>query len=119
MGKYFWDNDPNDKKDDDTQDIQEIENQNNQLREMLAKARVSIDQLDHLYAQYFSGYEKRPPNNQRSKLEQLMKTAEKHPKPTPSLKFQYNTIYSRYITYRDRWDKKCKEMESGKPRGRL
>ena len=82
--------------------------------ELMTRAEPMIDQLDHLYMMFSSGAEKIPPNEKRKILDQTMATLQAMGKSTPSLSFRYNSLHSRYISYRDRWDKMLKDLEDGK-----
>ena len=84
------------------------------LDAILEKAQTMIDQIDHLYGMYFSGVEKLPPNQVRSVLDQIMVSLQNQQKSTPSQKFKYSSLVSRFQSYRDRWDKKLKDLEKGR-----
>jgi hypothetical protein len=80
----------------------------------LEKVQSMIDQVDHLYGMYFSGVDKLPPIQVRSVLEQLMVSLQNQQKSTPAQKFKYSNLVSRFQAYRDRWDKKLKDLEKGR-----
>ncbi len=112
MGKYFWDTDQ------ESDSKAPARNENDELRAALHSMEILIDQLDHLYAQYFARYEKRPPIEKRRMLDAKMTQLESAVKPTPDLKFRFGAVQSKYTTFRDRWEKQLKDFESGKARGR-
>jgi len=78
------------------------------------KVQSMIDQVDHLYGMYFAGVDKLPPIQVRSVLEQLMTSLQNQQKSTPAQKFKYSNLVSRFQAYRDRWDKKLKDLEKGR-----
>ena len=84
------------------------------LDALMEKAQSMIDQVDHLYGMYFAGVEKIPPHQVRSVLDQLMLSLQNQQKSTPAQKFKYTSLASRFQSYRDRWDKKLKDLEKGR-----
>ena len=85
-----------------------------QLDTMLLQAEPLIEQVNSLYNQYLAGVERAPPIERRKLLEQLMAAILATPKPTQSYQFRANGTNSKYLTYRDRWDRMMKDLESGK-----
>ncbi|MFZ9594718.1 MAG: hypothetical protein ACO3A2_01425 [Bdellovibrionia bacterium] len=90
------------------------ENTTEKLLDLMTRADPLIDQLNNLYNQYFSGAEKTPPNERRKILDQIMATLQLMSKPTASALYRYTTVQSKYLTFRDRWDKRLKDLENGK-----
>jgi hypothetical protein len=84
------------------------------LMEYLKRADPMIEQINNLYNQYLTGAEKRPPTERRKQLDQLMATIMIMGKPTKSLQFRCNSLHYYYATYRDRWDRLMRDLESGK-----
>lgn len=84
------------------------------LRELLDRAGPMIDQLNNLYNQYIAGALQTPPLERRNQLDSIISTVTVMAKPTKALRFKFNTIQGKYIIYRDRWDKRMKDLESGK-----
>lgn len=78
------------------------------------RAEALIEQLNNLYNQYVAGVERLPPNERRKQLDQTMASLATVHKPTAAYLYRYNNLQSRYIAYRDRWDKLLKDLESGK-----
>lgn len=85
-----------------------------QLVELMKRAEPMIEQLDHLYMMFVAGAEKIPPNEKRKILDQTMATLMTMSKSSQSSAFKYNSLHSRYVAYRDRWDKMLKDLEDGK-----
>ncbi|HTL11410.1 MAG TPA: hypothetical protein VL588_02915 [Bdellovibrionota bacterium] len=84
--------------------------------ELIDRAVPLIEQLNNLYNMFFAGAEKRPPIERRKVLDQVIDTLTKIGKNTAAQRFKYQGVYQQYVTYRDRWDKKLKELEEGKIR---
>jgi hypothetical protein len=84
------------------------------LVELIERALPLIEQLNNLYNQYISGVERCPPLERRKQLDQLMATLTLMSKPTPAYQFRFNTLNSSYLTHRERWERLCKDLESGK-----
>jgi len=82
--------------------------------EFIQRAEILIDQLNNLYNMFAAGAEQLPPAEKRRQLDQLMVTLTYTGKPTPSMLFKCNSIVSRYTTYKERWDRMLKDVESGK-----
>jgi hypothetical protein len=73
------------------------------------EAEVMIERLNNLYNQFFTGIEKRPPIEPRSKLENLMMSLAQSAKATPQVKFRYQTLLSRFSVHKDRWERLMKQ----------
>ena len=89
------------------------------LDDLLARAEPLVEQLNNLYNIYASGAELNPPIERRKNLEQVMVTLQMMPKPTPGALYKYTAIQGKFQTYRNRWDKLMKDLESGKIRRRV
>ena len=84
------------------------------LLELFARAEPLIDQVNALYGQYIAGVESLPPLERRGQLDQLMLTLQTIHKPTAAYQFRFNSLQASYLSHRDRWDRMCKNLESGK-----
>ncbi len=85
-----------------------------ELEQYIQKAGFLIEQLNNLYQMFMLGVEKFPPVERRKQLEQMMLALQSASKTSPSLIFKFNGVQSRYVTYRDRWDRLLKDLDSGK-----
>ena len=83
---------------------------------LLERGEPMIDQLNNLYNQFMAGVERAPPIAQRKQLDELFNSISQLPKNTPALRFRYDNVYSKYRTFRDRWDKLMRDLEDGKAR---
>lgn len=86
------------------------------IRALMAQIEPRIEQVHQLYRQYFSGVEKRPPKVMHEQLQQQIVSLKASQKPTPSLKFQADTLIARFTTYQQQWEKLLKQMETSKKR---
>ncbi len=102
------------KKQSTPQKIGSIEGNTDRLNEHITQAEPLIEQLNHLYNQFFSGAEKLPPTERRTQLEQVMNLIHLMSKPTVTIQFRCNTLWAHFVANRDRWDKKMKDFEMGK-----
>jgi hypothetical protein len=82
--------------------------------ELLKKSEVLIEQINTLLNQYLQGAQKTPPTELRIQLESILTKLSKEKTNKVSFKFKYQTIHARYLTYRERWDKITRDLESGK-----
>ena len=86
------------------------------LIELMDRAEPLIEQLNALYQQYITGVESRPPIERRTHLDQVMTALQMMAKPTATYQFRYQSILQSYHTHRERWERLCKDLETGKIR---
>ncbi len=89
------------------------------LDELLLRAEPLVEQLNNLYNIYISGADQIPPIERRKNLDMIMVSLQMMSKPTPGALYRYTAIQSKYETYRNRWDKMMKDLESGKIKRRV
>ncbi|MEN9724144.1 MAG: hypothetical protein RJB38_2130 [Pseudomonadota bacterium] len=82
--------------------------------QLLDRIEPLLEQVHLLYGQYFGGVERLPPIERRKHLDQTMHSLSLMPKPTPALQFRFNTVQSRFRSYTEQWDRRLRELESGK-----
>ncbi len=82
--------------------------------ELLRRASVTIDQLEHLYRQYAVGVLARPPIEERNRLEQMMAQLSHAIKGTTTDRFRFSGVLQSHSTHKARWDKLLADIESGK-----
>lgn len=93
-----------------SQQVGSVSGTTEKINELIQQAEPMIEQLNHLYQQYFIGTEKKPPLELRKRLDQLMNTVQVMTKPTVTIQFKCNTLYAHYVSFRDRWDKIMKRL---------
>jgi len=84
------------------------------LKQLIDRVEPVIEQVNTLYQQYLTGVERLPPIERRKQLEQMMEAITVAPKATAAVRFLANGIASRFLTYRDRWDRLLRDLEAGK-----
>lgn len=85
------------------------------LDEWLSKADTLIEQIQNLYQLYLNGMERLPPLTHRKQLEDLFShKINLAAKTSASLKFKSQQLLTKYTTYKDKWDRIHKDLESGK-----
>lgn len=84
------------------------------MSELFDRMEPLIERLNSLYNQYILGVETRPPIEVRSQLDQLVTKLRNLGKPTPAQQFRFSTLNTSYNMHCDRWDRMCKDLESGK-----
>lgn len=82
--------------------------------DLISKAEVLVEQVQNLYHMYVSGLERLPPITQRKLLEDISAKILAAPKPTASLSFRAGSFSTKLQTYRDKWDRLMRDVESGK-----
>jgi thiamine kinase-like enzyme len=90
------------------------ENVGAKIDELIARAEPMVEQVNNLYTQFVAGVERLPPLERRKQLEQILAQLQTIHKPNATYSFKVNTLHTRFITMRDRWDKLIKDLESGK-----
>jgi hypothetical protein len=83
------------------------------LIELLGKCEIMMEQISNLYNMWLNGMERTPPTVQRKHLEDLLLKIQAAPKPTANLKFRVSQFHTKYGTYKDKWDRLLKDVESG------
>ena len=78
---------------------------------LISQANILLEQVHHLYAQYFARVAKLPPLVERTRLEQIITAIDRAEKGTPAAKFQAQQVHAKFVTYRDLWDRKTRELE--------
>lgn len=84
------------------------------LIELLTKCEIMMEQITNLYGMWIQGMERTPPTVQRKHLEDLILKVNAAPKPSTNLKFRVSQFHTKYTTFKDKWDRILKDVESGK-----
>jgi hypothetical protein len=84
------------------------------LIELLDRVEPLMEQVNILYSQYFTGVERLPPVERRKQLGQIMNSLALMSKPTQVLQFRFKSVQSRFQSFCDQWDRKLRDLESGK-----
>jgi hypothetical protein len=82
-----------------------------QIDRKLQEARALMDQTHQLYLQYFNRVEKRPPIEKAKMLEAKVEELQRYSTNVTAAKFKVGQFASQYVTMKDLWTRKLKEME--------
>ena len=83
------------------------------LEEELRNMDEGLRRLKIEYHIFFNGNRKTPPEDLRLRLERLAKQLSERAGMTQAQRFRYNTLLTRYYTYRSLWRRKLQEQEKG------
>lgn len=97
-----------------TREMRSRETEQNPILKLIARADLMLEQIQHLYNMYVAGVEKTPPLTQRKQIEEMMSKLGGAPKNNQTILFRFNQFQTKYQTYKDRWDRLIKNIESGK-----
>ena len=84
------------------------------LVELIQKAESLMEQIQGLYNMYVAGMERTPPVTHRKHLEDIAFKIQNAAKTSAGLKFRAQQFHAKYQTYKDKWDRLMKDIESGK-----
>lgn len=111
--KWNWDLYEGTAKKDDSMIVDMSEAELQRLSDLLDRAVPLIEQVNSLYNQFRMGVEKRPPNERQSQLDQVITAIQSMRKPTEGARFRVRQLVSKYMAYKDRWDRILKIVENG------
>src|SRR4051812_6182258 len=74
---------------------------------------VSIAELQVLYEKYFLGIDRRPPETERKRISDRMRTLKGTLVKNTALKFRLHTLFAKLISFERMWDRTLREMEEG------
>jgi hypothetical protein len=75
----------------------------------------SIRQLQIEWEKFFSGIEKKPPMDMKTRLERLIRKYAGEEIRNNTERFRYQTLTARYATFNELWSKRLRAMEEGRP----
>jgi hypothetical protein len=87
------------------------------LAEDLDTLERSIRQLQIDWDRFFSGLEKKPPNDLKVKVEAIVRRHANAEIRSNAERFRYQTLTARYSTFNELWSKKLRAREEGKAFG--
>ena len=87
------------------------------LSEDLDKLEKAIRQLQIEWDKFFGGIEKKPPNDMKFRVEQLVRQYAHQEIRNNGERFRYQSLTARYNTMNELWSKKLRAIEEGKPLG--
>jgi hypothetical protein len=83
------------------------------LQEELAAMDESIAELQVRYEKFFLGIDRRPPESDRKRVSERMRTLKSTLVKNTSLKFRLHTLFAKLISFERMWDRTLREMEDG------
>ena len=87
------------------------------LNEDLDILEKSIRQLQIEWEKFFSGIERKPPVDLRTKLEAMIRRYSNTEIRNNTERFRFQNLASRYQTFAELWAKRLRAMEEGRPVG--
>ncbi len=92
----------------------EKENNSVKIDGLLKRIEPLLEQVNNLYNLFATGVERLPPREKRKQLETWIANLQATPKANPTYAFKVTTLVNRFATFRDRWDRLVRDLESGK-----
>ena len=80
---------------------------------VLKDLESEIARLRSLYEQYFQGLERVPPVRMRERLDRQVRQLRRNQPQNTAMRFKYQTIFQRWITFTQYWDRICRRIEEG------
>lgn len=87
------------------------------LEDDLALIETSIRQLQIEWDKFFGGVERKPPTDQKTRLEALLRRHANAEIRNNAERFRYQNLTARYNTMNELWTKRLRAMEEGRPMG--
>jgi hypothetical protein len=87
------------------------------LEDDLTLIETSIRQLQIEWDKFFGGVERKPPTDQKTRLEALLRRHANAEIRNNAERFRYQNLTARYNTMSELWTKKLRAMEEGRPMG--
>jgi len=87
------------------------------LEDDLVLIEASLRQLQIEWDKFFGGVERKPPTDQKTRLEALLRRHANAEIRNNAERFRYQNLTARYNTMNELWTKKLRAMEEGRPLG--
>ena len=87
------------------------------LEDDLGLIETSLRQLQIEWDKFFGGVERKPPTDQKTRLEALLRRHANAEIRNNAERFRYQNLTARYNTMNELWTKKLRAMEEGRPLG--
>lgn len=87
------------------------------LDEDLDQLEVAIRKLQIEWDKFFSGIEKKPPNDMKGRVESLIRRHAYGEIRNNTERFRYQNLTARYNTFSELWNKRLRALEEGRPMG--
>lgn len=86
-----------------------------QIERDLQTLAAELRRLEAEYNMYFAGRLPRPPWETRNRVESIVKYWDTNYIETSAERFRFSTLQSRFISFRELWDKGMRAREEGRP----
>lgn len=83
----------------------------------LGDIEQGIRKLQVEWEKFFGGVERRPPNDLRTRIENLLRRYAGAEMRNATERFRYQTLTARYNTFNELWNKRLRAIEEGRPVG--
>jgi hypothetical protein len=83
----------------------------NDIKEDLQRFENLIKMINFDYTQFFAGNIKHPPLVHEREANALIKKYNMHQITNTTLRFKFNNLVARYLTFREKWKRKMMEFE--------
>lgn len=83
----------------------------------LVQLERAMRELQIDWEKFFGGVDKRPPLDQRSRVEALLRRYASAEIRNATLRFRYQGLQARYNVFNELWNKKLRALEEGRPLG--
>lgn len=87
------------------------------IAEDLEQIEKGIKHLQIEWEKFFGGVERKPPSDQRTRLERLIRQYASGEIRNATERFRYQTLTARYNTFNELWNKRLRALEEGRPMG--
>jgi hypothetical protein len=89
---------------------------NKEIKEDLQRFENLIKMINFDYTQFFAGNIKHPPVVHEREANAIIKKYNMHQIINTTLRFKFNKLVARYLTFREKWKRKMLEFEGVKNR---
>ncbi|MDH5493531.1 MAG: hypothetical protein OEY14_16375 [Myxococcales bacterium] len=79
----------------------------------LKEAESDLERLRIAYEQYFMGLERIEPQKRRQDFDRRIRLLRKHQPRSTALRFRYQQLQARYVTFQQHWNRICRKIEEG------
>ncbi|MCM2254953.1 MAG: hypothetical protein NDJ94_04720 [Vicinamibacteria bacterium] len=90
---------------------------NDDIEQDLVQLERAMRLLQIDWEKFFGGVDKRPPMEQRTRVEALLRRYASAEIRNATLRFRYQGLQARYNTFNELWNKKLRALEEGRPLG--
>lgn len=84
------------------------------VKEDMERFENLIKMINFEYNQFFAGNKQHPPKIYEREINKLINKYNLNQITNTTLRFKFNNLIARYITFRDKWQKKLREIEDSR-----